>query len=68
MLGLLGGVGRITEAALRNDYLWNRFEAVVEREYSMVFGTGPLPGTHLDSARPNTLVPAQLLGNFTACT
>ena len=68
MLGLLGGLGNIMEQAFLKDGFWLRFVEVVEREYSLAFGTDPLPGTHLDYALPNAVVPSSLLGNFTSCT
>ena len=68
VLSLLGGLGDITQTALRDEEMWERFEQVVEREYGLVFGSGPLPGSLVEYALPNALVPTRVLGNFTHCT
>ena len=40
---------------------------VVEREYTLAFGAGPLPGEQLPYALPTMGIPTVTLGNFTGC-
>ena len=68
MLGLLGGVQHITKAALAARSMLARFDFVVEREYTLAFGSSPLPGEEMDYALPMAAIPTDTLGNFTSCS
>jgi hypothetical protein len=44
-----------------------RFLTVVEREYSLAFGSS-LAGEDLPYGLPTSYIPTNILGNFTSCT
>ena len=66
LVSLAGGLAQVTLQALIQDGYYARFQYVVNREYSLVFGDG-LAGLDLDYGIPSVQVPVNILGDFTAC-
>ena len=67
MMSLSGGLGEVTRQRMQLDGYYDRFAEVVEREYTLAFGT-VLAGEDLEYGLPTASIPTNILGDFTTCT
>jgi len=66
VVSMLGGIVQLTSRVMQNDpKVWQRFNMVVNREYSLAFPH--LNGEDIPLALPTVIVPRKFLGNFADC-